>query len=319
MAQSLDRAAYDIAMARALTRGSGDELIAWRARADSYPRVPFADVFAVAEGRQAAETVPDFAGKVVVIGATAPSLHDIHPTPLSVSQAGVDTLATAIDNVLNRRHIAEIEPRQQAALAVALCIGLALWGGTASLSSLAPALFVLPLTLLGISYLTLNGMPAFLDLHLPAGLALLFLAMLRFWNSLRRNHWCAPAQATTESLAIACWAQENAWSDAAVDRLMNAIERHAPACRLIVGDANVSWPSALRWPEMHRFASVLGPRTDLEAALPALAASLRLPGLRCGALVPIVGAPDRRNLAHHALMAQWSLSSSSDTIQKAVP
>jgi cytochrome b561 len=41
--------------------------------------------------------------------------------------------------------------------------------------------------LLGISYVSLNGLPVFVDLHLAAGLALLFLAVLRYWSTLRRN------------------------------------------------------------------------------------------------------------------------------------
>ena len=307
--KALDRPAYDTMLDRALEAETHlDELIAWRSKADSYPRVSFADVFAAAEGAKPASTIPNFAGKVVVIGATAPSLHDIHPTPLSVSQAGVDTLATAIDNALNRRHIEEISRRRQAALAIMLCIGLALWGSASSLSSLAPALFVLPLSLVGISYLSLNNAPIFFDLHLPAGLALLFLAMLRFWNGLRRNHWCAPPVSGTQPMAITCWEQSEAWTDAAVERLMNAVERHAPSCRLIVGDTSVSWPSALRWPELSRFASVIGPQADLEAANIAMTSELKLPGLRCGPVLKLVGTPDRRNLAHHATLAQWSLA-----------
>jgi adenylate cyclase len=71
--------------------------------------------------------VPSFAGKVVVIGATAPSLHDIHPTPLAPLQAGVETLATAIDNAISQRVVHELPRWLQAALAIALCMGIALW------------------------------------------------------------------------------------------------------------------------------------------------------------------------------------------------
>ncbi|MBK6927233.1 MAG: CHASE2 domain-containing protein [Comamonadaceae bacterium] len=154
--------------------GSKNELIAWRRRVDAYPHVSFADVFAQAEGDKPREGVPTFAGKVVIIGATAPSLYDIHPTPLSPTQAGVDSLATVIDNVLNQRHIRELPRWVQAALAIALCVGLALWAQFKGLVSLAPALFALPAALLGISYLSLNGLPLFVDLHLAAGLALIF-------------------------------------------------------------------------------------------------------------------------------------------------
>ena len=183
-----------------------DALIAWRRHADAYPHLSFADVFAQAEGGKPLAAVPGFAGKVVIIGATAPSLHDIHPSPLSNMQAGVDSLATVLDNVLNQRHMAELPQWLQAVLAIGLCVGLALWVQFKSVSSLTPALVALPVALLGISYASLNGLPVFLDLHLAAGLALLFLAVLRYWNTLRRNHWCAPLATSVPQLAIWPWA-----------------------------------------------------------------------------------------------------------------
>ena len=76
-------------------------MIAWRKAAKAYARVSFADVFAQAEGGAPLNAVPSFANKVVLIGSTAPSLHDVHPTPLSPLQAGIELLATAIDNAIN--------------------------------------------------------------------------------------------------------------------------------------------------------------------------------------------------------------------------
>ena len=318
--QALDRPAYEAILDRALDADTNrDELIAWRNKPDSYPRVSFADVFAEAEGAKPSAPVPSFSGKVVIVGATAPSLHDIHPTPLSVSQAGVDALATTIDNALNQRHIKEVPQRLQATLAIMLCIGLALWGSASSLSSLAPALFILPLSLIGLSFLSLNNAPIFFDLHLPAGLALLFLALLRSWNGLRRNHWSTPPDLAAGPLAIACWEQGEAWTDGSVERLMNAVELHAPTCRLIVDDVSVSWPSTLRWPELSRLASVVGPLADLEAAHAALSAELQIPELRCGQLIPVVGTPDRDNLVQHALLARWTLANKNQHFREALP
>ena len=54
-------------------------------------------------------------------------LHDVHATPLSHMQAGVDSMATAIDNSLNNHHVAELPSWLQALLAIALCVGIALW------------------------------------------------------------------------------------------------------------------------------------------------------------------------------------------------
>ena len=284
---------------------SKNELIAWRRHADDYPHVSFADVFAQAEGGKPLTAVPGFAGKVVIIGATAPSLHDIHPTPLSNMQAGVDSLATVLDNMLNQRHIAELPRWLQALLAIGLCIGLALWVQFKSVSSLAPALLALPVALLGVSYLSLNGLPVFLDLNLAAGLALVFLAVLRFWNTLRRNYWCTPPSSSTQGLAIWPWMRSEAWLEGDLDRLIDVVERHAPDCRVMVCDATVTWPATLRWPELARCAAVVGPLASLLAARSTLAPALRLLASRSGEPTLVKGLADRDNLVRNVYSA-WS-------------
>ncbi len=278
-----------------------DELIAWRQHANAYPHISFADVFAQAEGEPPKAAVPAFAGKLVIIGSTAPSLHDIHPTPLSSMQAGVDSLATALDNGLNQRHLAELPRWLQAALAIALCVALALWVQFKSAASLAPALFALPIALLGISYLSLNGLPVFLDLHLAAGLALVFLAVLRGWSTLRRNHWCSPpprlGPAKTQGLAIWPWERQQPWLEGPLDRLIDAVEHHAPTCRVVACDASVSWPATLRWPELARFAAVVGPQADLLAAQAQLAPILKRLARRSSEPLLLENQPDREILA----------------------
>ena len=305
---------------------SKDELIAWRRHANVYPHVPLADVFAQAEGGQPLAGVPSLAGKVVIIGSTAPSLHDIHPTPLSPTHAGVDALATALDNGLNQRHVSELPRGVQAALAIVLCVGLALWVQFKSVASLAPALLALPAALLAISYASLNGSPLFLDLHLAAGLALAFLGVLRFWSSLRRKYWCSmpfdpanpadPAKApdpaapsppgpAMQPLAVWAWERQDAWLEAPLDRLIDAVERHAPTCRVVVCDARVTWPSTLRWPELARFCAVVGPLDDLRAAQPKLAPACQRLARRSGDLLRVDFPLDREKLANSVLMA-WS-------------
>ena len=291
-----------------------DELIAWRRQAGAYPHLSFADVFAQAEGGKPLAAVPGFAGKVVIIGSTAPSLHDIHPTPLSNMQAGVDSLATVLDNLLNQRHMAELPRWLQAVLAIALCIGLALWVQFKSVSSLAPALLALPVALLGVSYLSLNGLPIFLDLHLAAGLALIFLAVLRFWNTLRRNHWCTPPSASTQDLAIWPWMRSQAWLEGDLDRLIDLVERHAPDCRVIVCDASVTWPSTLRWPELARFAAVVGSVDAVQAARAALQPALQRLHSRCGEPIAVTSPADRSSWAT-AVFSAWSALQMTDATQ----
>jgi CHASE2 domain-containing sensor protein len=276
--------------------GSSNTLIAWRQHADAYPHIPFADVFAQAEGGKPLMGVPSFTGKVVIMGATAPSLHDIHPTPLSSMQAGVESLAAVLDNAINKRQVAELPRAMQAAIAIALCIGLALWVQFKSVASLAPALFALPAVLLGLGYLSLNGLSTFVDLHLAAALALVFLTVLRVWSTLRRIYWCTPP-VLSQPLAIWPWERRDAWLEGPLDRLIDAVERYAPNCRVVVCDSSVTWPATLRWPELARFAAVVGPLDAMIAARGRLEPALKRLAQRCGEPTLLDPHSDRDTLA----------------------
>jgi adenylate cyclase len=238
-------------------------LIDWRKSADAYPKISFADVFLKAEGGKPLPDVASFKGKVVVIGSTAPSLHDIHPTPLVSFQAGVESLATVIDNGLNSRFILEVPRWLQALIAIGMCAGLALWVRRFGIASLDGALVILPGALLGVSYLSLNVLPVFLDLQLAAGAVLLFLAALRAWNNFRRNYWCAlPTTTTTTITSYAVMrlraSNDNPFADTGLDHLIDWLETHAPQCRIVGGDATSQWPAKLRWAELACWVGVVG-------------------------------------------------------------
>ena len=292
---------------------SKNDLIAWRRHGNAYPRLAFADVFAQAEGGKPLSVVPSLAGQVVIIGSTAPSLHDIHPTPLSPTMAGVDSLATALDNGLNQHQVRELAPGVQAGLAIALCVGLALWVRFKSAASLAPALFALPAALLGLSYLSLNGSPVFFDLHVAAGVALAFLAVLRVWCALRRKHWCTVPLPAQVLLALWPWERQGAWLEAPLDRLIDAIERHAPECRVVVCDARVTWPATLRWPELARFCAIVGPHQAVQAAQTALMPACQRLALRSGAVLALNIGTDRDKLANAVFSAWAALQNSATT------
>ncbi|MDO9278520.1 MAG: CHASE2 domain-containing protein [Polaromonas sp.] len=290
--------------------GDRDELIAWRREGPAYPHISFADVFDQADGGKPLASVPNFAGKIVIVGSTAPSLHDIHATPLFSMQAGVDSLAAALDNLLNQRHLAELPRWLQAFFAVALCVGLAVWGQLKSIGSLAPALLVLPAALLGMSYLSLNGSPMFIDLHLAAGLALLFLALLRYWNMLRRNYWCS-TPAFGAPLAIWPLARQDAWSEGPLDRLIDAVERYAPDCRVVVCDFNEGGLATPRWPELARFAAVVGPQSVLTAVRSELQLELGHIASRYDEPVLLEACATREALAD-GVLAAWHASKKTD-------
>ena len=249
----------------------GGTLIAWRKEADAYPKISFADVFTKAEGGKPKTEVPSFKGKVVVVGSTAPSLHDIHPTPLASFQAGVESLITVIDNAINGRIVREVPRWIQALIAISLCALLALWVRRFGIASLDGALVILPGALLGISYLSLNFLPLFLDLQLAASAVLLFLAALRAWNNFRRNYWCdLPADwlEATSTLALHVMPLQSTdhkpFADTGLDHLMDLLEAHAPACRVVGGDATSAWPAKLRWTELACHTTLVGPESQLK-------------------------------------------------------
>jgi hypothetical protein len=163
-------------------------LIVWRAAHDLYPRVPFSVVWACAEGQQRADC-PQLGGRIVLIGASASSLHDIKSTPLAAQHLGVDILATLIDNALHQRHLRELPAALRWALGVA-ALALAWWlvrRGQAGASR--RALWALPLLLMAVGWASLHGESLYLDLALPATVALAFLTLVVVFDGWRRLHF----------------------------------------------------------------------------------------------------------------------------------
>ena len=279
-----------------------DDLMVWRSKANSYPRIAFADVFAAAEGAKPTQSVLSLAGKIVLIGSTASSLHDVHPTPLSPKQAGVDSLATAIDNAVNGHLLHELPRWLQSLLAIALTLGMAAWVQLRGISSLDAALLLLPGALLGFSYLSLNtpgwlGSAWFIDLQLAAGVALLYIALLRIWNGWRRNVWCGDLPAGSVSPAVMALQYPRPVADVGLDFLIRQLERHAPACRVVGGDATATWPAKLRWAELHHVCAVAGPIVQLER----LAASWQVQQLvHCTPPTPLGETTSREQIAQTA-------------------
>jgi hypothetical protein len=244
-----------------------ESLITWKANPGAYPKVSFADVFAQADGQKSdpVAKLPSFAGKVILIGSTAASLHDIHPTPLSPTMPGVETMATAIDNALNDRFVAELSRWLQAAVALGAVLGIALWAQFKSISSLDQAVIALPASLMALSFWSLHGWPVFLDLQLAAGLALIYLALLRWWTDMRRDHWCSMPP-RSEDLAIWPLLRDKPWVSATLDRLIAAVEKHAPGCRILVMHTADTGTAQVRWPDLARYGAIIGPSEELTKA-----------------------------------------------------
>ena len=68
----------------------------------TFPTIPYAQVF---DGSFLKDHPDYFKGKIVLIGASAFELHDVFPTPFSVTLPGVEIHANVIETILTGKHI----------------------------------------------------------------------------------------------------------------------------------------------------------------------------------------------------------------------
>ena len=141
---------------------------------------------------------------------------------------------------------------------------------------------------------------------------MLFLAVLRFWSGLRRDYWCAPPPRSDQAFTIWPWARSDAWTENALDRLIDVLERLAPSCRVVVCDSSGASQSAMRWPELARFMAVVGPQDALLGARKKLEPALKRLARRSGEMLQLESHPEREILAKIAFMA-WATLQKADT------
>lgn len=294
-----------------------DVLINWRKKANVYPRVNFADVFALADGGKPKEDVPSFAGKIVVIGSTAPSLHDIHPTPLSSTQAGVESLATGIDNALNQRVMREMPKWLGALIAMVMCVGLAFWSYRKSVSSLAAGMLGMPSVMLGVSFLSLNTDHVFLDLNLSAGLGLLFVALLKVWSLIQKRHWFGDVAPDCQQASVWAWRAKEPWTDQQLQDVVRALREHAFNCRILLLDITPAQSKLVRWKPFANYLALIGPKVELDAArqeLEKIAVSLQA---HTGNIMKVDGQSEKPSLQISQLALQaWTQVSDGAAHQK---
>lgn len=173
-------------LGREVDKFTSNQLIVWRDHSSAYPRVPFSLAWKCAEGSERTGC-PDFGGRILIVGATASSLHDIKSTPLGAPHMGVDILATLVDNALHQRSFSEISAAWSwiiAAAALLVAWSIARRGKSGSTGR---ALWALPMLLLGVGYLSLHSERLYIDLSLPAAAALTFLSTVKLHDTVRRH------------------------------------------------------------------------------------------------------------------------------------
>ena len=104
------------------TPDTDDLVIAWRGQAGAFPRVSFSDLYEDFERSKRRRPGNEFAGKIVVVGASAAGLGDLRATPLSHAQPGPEILGAAIENLKNGRAMRQAPRWWPGAAAVVLVL-----------------------------------------------------------------------------------------------------------------------------------------------------------------------------------------------------
>ena len=169
-------------------------LLNWRGKPFTYRYVSFSDVYLDMLNKDRKRSLNEFAGKIVIIGSTAPSLFDIKATSMAKQFPGVEILATAIDNVKHDDFIRVPNSRWPVFLA-ALAI---LWGTAFAFykdveaDRFAKIFGFSQIGLLVISYLTINLTNFYFNLAGPVFIAFIYFSVAKLYamataKALERN------------------------------------------------------------------------------------------------------------------------------------
>jgi adenylate cyclase len=130
-----------------------DMVLAWRGKARSFRHIPYAELYEDFGREHPLRPQDELSGKIVIVGTAATGLHDIRATPISSLYPGMEILATALDNLKNRRTMQKPPAWFAPLLAIGLiaALGAAFLRGANALR-LGLGLTAVSLLLLGGSY-----------------------------------------------------------------------------------------------------------------------------------------------------------------------
>ncbi|TPW16896.1 MAG: chase2 sensor protein [Halothiobacillaceae bacterium] len=157
-----------------------DMLLNWRGKPFSFRTVSFADVYLDSLNAQRKRPANEFAGKIVIIGSTAPSLFDIKATPMALLHPGVEILATAVDNLKNRDYL-----KEQPVWVTVVISTLFIWAAALAFyyrkadSSFDEIFAGVQFAVLALSYGVLNLSSWYIDMTVPVAMALLYFSVAR--------------------------------------------------------------------------------------------------------------------------------------------
>ena len=181
-----------------VVRGTGgtvpdqeDVLLNWRGKPPSYTRVPLHEVYTDLQAREPKRPANEFAGKIVIIGSTAPSLFDYKPTPVAKIHPGVEVLATAIDNLQRGDYLREL-PHWITVVITVFAIGLFTLAAVYNVDVRRQNLFftLAQVSFVTVAYLLLNFSTAYLDMTAPIAFSLIYFTLVKLLGvivTFRRN------------------------------------------------------------------------------------------------------------------------------------
>ena len=161
-----------------------DILLNWRGRPFTYRYVTFSDVFRDMQSKDRGRPQDEFAGKIVIIGSTAPSLFDIKPTSMAREFPGVEILATAIDNLKHDDYIrspASSVPNLIVALLIVWATAIALFRDPDS-DRFNRMFGLAQFGLLGFSYAMINVTSYHLNLTGPVLIGFIYFSVAKVYS-----------------------------------------------------------------------------------------------------------------------------------------
>lgn len=87
-----------------------DMLLAWRGGHKAHRSIAYADLYQDFEREHPKRAPNELTGKIVIIGSDASTMSDLRATPIDSLYPGMQILATAIDNLKNRRFMRHSAP-----------------------------------------------------------------------------------------------------------------------------------------------------------------------------------------------------------------
>jgi adenylate cyclase len=165
-----------------------ESLLNWRGPPFSYHFISLVDVYRDLVAAKPTRPANEFAGKIVIIGSTAPSLFDVKGTPMARIHPGVEILATAIDNFKNGDAL-----RERPAWVMRLAALLLIWGMAIALYrqvhiKVFDTVFGgLQAALMLIAFAVLNFSNWYMDTSAPVSLGLLYFTVARVYHGVAQK------------------------------------------------------------------------------------------------------------------------------------